>query len=422
MWRLVLTTGLGGTVLCLSLPRACSSCDGPGVRSRSTWRACTVLLVSVLCFFVYDSLGSAMFTVFIAIGLMARSDLPTAEEVRVRTSVADAVRVVRRRGRAPALARAVGRARTSRAARHRAGQPHRDAYLFPSERRPRLLVPADVPGSSSMLRRLGAGALRRRRTGPRPAGALGPVACVRRSPGGRCCACRERDPAADSDRDPPRATTSGLPVRVGVLLGTRRVNQKPVLQVFDLDGRLLGYAKVGHNELTAALVRREAAALAVDRSPGPTVVPGASPARPRPVGRPRRPGDVTPRREPRCRRRPARRAGRTPCARSPHSTGPHHARRCARAASGTALRARRRPVVDRAVGRPAAGRGRDGRAAPRRATRSRLGGWHGDWSRWNMNIGDGVRADLGLGALRPRGADGLRRRPLRRPGDPSGPR
>ena len=35
---------------------------------------CTVLLVAVLCFFVYDSLGSAMFTAFIAIGLMARAD------------------------------------------------------------------------------------------------------------------------------------------------------------------------------------------------------------------------------------------------------------------------------------------------------------------------------------------------------------
>jgi len=42
---------------------------------------CTVLLVSVLCFFVYDSLGSAMFTSMIAIGLMARADLPDDEEV-----------------------------------------------------------------------------------------------------------------------------------------------------------------------------------------------------------------------------------------------------------------------------------------------------------------------------------------------------
>ena len=54
----------------------------------------------------------------------------------------------------------------------------------------------------------------------------------------------------------------GTEVRVGILLGTRRVNQKPVLQVFDLQGRVAGYAKVGHNPLTAALVRREAVALA----------------------------------------------------------------------------------------------------------------------------------------------------------------
>ena len=36
----------------------------------------TVLLESVLCFFVYDSLGSALVTTMIAVGLMARADLP----------------------------------------------------------------------------------------------------------------------------------------------------------------------------------------------------------------------------------------------------------------------------------------------------------------------------------------------------------
>ena len=69
------------------------------------------------------------------------------------------------------------------------------------------------------------------------------------------------DPGADSI-ETHLADCFGTEVRVGVLLGTRRVNQKPVLQVFDLDGRILGYAKVGHNDLTAALVRREAEALA----------------------------------------------------------------------------------------------------------------------------------------------------------------
>lgn len=78
MWRLVLTTGFGGTVLCLSffalqfLRRA----RGPAPLDVAT---CTVLIVAVLCFFVYDSLGSAMFTALIAIGLMARTDLPPDE-------------------------------------------------------------------------------------------------------------------------------------------------------------------------------------------------------------------------------------------------------------------------------------------------------------------------------------------------------
>jgi hypothetical protein len=73
MWRLVLTTGFVGTGLCLSffamqfLRRA----RGPAPLDVTT---CSVLLVSVLCFFVYDSLGSAMFTSFLAIGLMARAD------------------------------------------------------------------------------------------------------------------------------------------------------------------------------------------------------------------------------------------------------------------------------------------------------------------------------------------------------------
>jgi hypothetical protein len=73
-----------------------------------------------------------------------------------------------------------------------------------------------------------------------------------------------RVPATDQRADSIErhlARCLDMEVRVGVVLGTRRVNQKPVLPIFDLDGGLRGYAKVGHNELTAALVRREARAL-----------------------------------------------------------------------------------------------------------------------------------------------------------------
>jgi hypothetical protein len=78
MWRLVLTTGFVGTGLCLAffafqfLRRA----RGP---SPIHIVGCTVLLESVLCFFVYDSLGSALVTTMIAVGLMARTDLPEDE-------------------------------------------------------------------------------------------------------------------------------------------------------------------------------------------------------------------------------------------------------------------------------------------------------------------------------------------------------
>ena len=68
------------------------------------------------------------------------------------------------------------------------------------------------------------------------------------------------DPDADSIEH-HLAQSLDTEVRVGILLGTRRANQKPVLQVFGLDGTTLGYAKVGHNELTTALIRREADAL-----------------------------------------------------------------------------------------------------------------------------------------------------------------
>jgi hypothetical protein len=72
MWRLILTTGFGGTVLCLSFfaIQFLRRSRGPDPLDVTT---CTVLLIAVLCFFVYDSLGSAMFTAMIAIGLMARA-------------------------------------------------------------------------------------------------------------------------------------------------------------------------------------------------------------------------------------------------------------------------------------------------------------------------------------------------------------
>jgi hypothetical protein len=44
---------------------------------------CTVLIVAVICFLFYDSLGSAMFTAMAAVGLMARTDAGSAATAEV---------------------------------------------------------------------------------------------------------------------------------------------------------------------------------------------------------------------------------------------------------------------------------------------------------------------------------------------------
>lgn len=51
------------------------------------------------------------------------------------------------------------------------------------------------------------------------------------------------------------------PIRMGVLLGPRRANQKAVLQIFNESGQTLAFAKLAHNALTAKLLAQEAKAL-----------------------------------------------------------------------------------------------------------------------------------------------------------------
>jgi hypothetical protein len=157
--------------------------------------------------------------------------------------------------------------------RHRAAPAHRDAYVLPRTRRPRVLVPTDRPGAASMAERVGRdGSLLTAPTRRLLAWSVR----ARLLDLGRWPVLRVegRDPGADSIEQ-YLSERLGTDVRVGILLGTRRVNQKPVLQLFGADGTTLGYAKVGHNDLTAALVRREATALArvVGRAPRTFRVP-----------------------------------------------------------------------------------------------------------------------------------------------------
>ena len=161
--------------------------------------------------------------------------------------------------------------------RHRRGTAAPRRLRLPERRRPAAagpgrrarLVDACCAGSGSGRSTLARPAAR----APR---ALGPLARLRAGPVADAAGRQRTDPGADSIEN-HLAGCFGTEVRVGVLLGTRRVNQKPVLQVFDLDGRLLGYAKVGHNDLTAALVRAR----------GATRWPRSASCRPRPSGSPR---------------------------------------------------------------------------------------------------------------------------------------
>lgn len=136
-------------------------------------------------------------------------------------------------------------------------------WVLPSASRPRLLVPVGVRSAARMLTRHGD------RPGPRAVRAL--LATGVRT------GLLERLPVARIRVDPVPGAVSlaadlaqvlGHDVVLGVLLGTPRVNRKPVLQVFDRDGRTLAFVKAAHDERTRWLVRREADNLARLRSVG----------------------------------------------------------------------------------------------------------------------------------------------------------
>jgi Phosphotransferase enzyme family len=57
------------------------------------------------------------------------------------------------------------------------------------------------------------------------------------------------------------ADVFSTPVTLSMPVTRARANRKPVLHILDTSGRTLGFVKVGINDLTRALVRREAAAL-----------------------------------------------------------------------------------------------------------------------------------------------------------------
>ena len=275
MWRLVLTTGFGGTVLCLSFfalqflrrargpaPARRDDVHGPARRGALLLRLRLARLGDVHRDDRHRADGPRR---------PEPSDARWSRDVRdpPTPSASYAAEVARLLWPEPWGAPYVTRSR------HRPGLPHRDAYVFPSERRPRLLVPADVPGFVEHAAAARRRPLRARRPGARRSWSGRSARGPSRWPAGRCCASRATDPARGLDREPPRRAASAPRSASASCSAPAGSTRSRCCRSSTSTGRLLGYAKVGHNDLTAALVRREAASLAAVGGHQPRVLPGA---------------------------------------------------------------------------------------------------------------------------------------------------
>lgn len=127
----------------------------------------------------------------------------------------------------------------------------------PNARRPRVLVPA-------ASRRLAANALRHY---ARPAGRLArfkrDAAVMALHSGLDRLLLRDRLslPAGPADINAYLRSRLGTEVHLCIHIGPARANRKPVLQLLNCDTRTIGFAKLGTNRLTRALVNSETSAL-----------------------------------------------------------------------------------------------------------------------------------------------------------------
>ncbi|MEU2610812.1 hypothetical protein ABZ570_04365 [Micromonospora sp. NPDC007271] len=127
--------------------------------------------------------------------------------------------------------------------------------VVPSASRPRLLVPTGSGRAAASAVRHSTEAVGRKaklvRQGLATAFRLGLGPLV----------FRDRLAVAGAGLDAHLAEVLGAPALVSMHIGPARANRKPVLQLLAPDGRALGYAKLGVDPLTRALVDAEAAAL-----------------------------------------------------------------------------------------------------------------------------------------------------------------
>ncbi len=264
--------------------------------------------------------------------------------------------------------------------RARAQADGRDTHflLLLGQRRPRLLVPASGAASAAAVRGYSEPGSAPARIGTRV------LSVALRSGIGRAAA-RSRlrmhaPPGADTIDSYLRAAL-GRDVLLSLHLSPARANRKPVLQLLTPAGQQVGYAKIGTNPLTRALVEAERDALSQVGSAAPAglTAPGVLHygqwrkmnvlvLSPLPLGLPRRPVQAA-------QLAAAMRAvaGVGGLHREPLAAGGYRRRLDDRLAACDATAERDR--LRQALGSLTARAG---------GVSLQLGSWHGDWTPWNM--------------------------------------
>ncbi len=154
-------------------------------------------------------------------------------------------------------------ARITRSGRVRPSPPERAEFLIiPDERRAKLLLPRRPRrAAAAALRHYKASADTPRRLMFRGLALAAQAGLADLLP--HRITIEAAQGTADADIAGYLSGVLGQETIISVRVGPPRANRKPVLELLNADGGLIGFAKVGVNALTRELVRAEAAALAV---------------------------------------------------------------------------------------------------------------------------------------------------------------
>jgi hypothetical protein len=135
--------------------------------------------------------------------------------------------------------------------------PRRRFAVLPSRRHPRLLVPLSPPGGAAAALRAYGG-----RLSSRDRLAYGALAAALGVTSSRALRPAYSAPEASAGIDEHLGTMLGTTVAAAVHLTPARANRKPIVQALAAGERYpVGFAKIGADQLTDALVRTETAAL-----------------------------------------------------------------------------------------------------------------------------------------------------------------